>query len=264
MKTSVKKKLSMATVSLFTLGTLAFAAPALAAYDSMPEGFYEMDPTFIPGVTLPLDIADHWAASEITDMVNIKAVTGYPDGNFYPDKPVTRAELATAMANAMYLPKGEEVELPDVSSDNWAAQNIATAMPYLAAFPDGSFRPEAPITREEVAVAIVKAAGLDNKRIDPNVIDIVFKDPKTVSPDLKKLVAIAVDQKLLKGIVETTTTTLPGPDGVLGTVDDVTEDVDTMNIKAKDLVTRGEMCYLLDKARAKVGLGNQIAGGEEE
>jgi hypothetical protein len=252
MKTSLKKKISMTTVSLFTLGTLAFASPVLADYDSMPVDFYTMDPTFIPAVTLPLDIEDHWAETEITDMVNIKAVAGYPDGNFYPDKPVTRSELATAMANAMYLPKGEEVELPDVSSDNWAAQSIATAMPYLAAFPDGSFRPDAPITREEVAVAIVKAAGLDNKRVDPTIIDVVFKDPKTVSPDLKRLVAISVDQKLLKGILDL------GADGAVG------GDDDTMNIRAKDLVTRGEMCYLLDKARGKVGLGNQIAGGEEE
>lgn len=253
MKTSMKKKLSVATVSLFALGTMAFAVPALAAdadpYTTMPGDFYSMDPLFVPEVKTPLDIASHWAESQIKDMVNIKAVAGYPDGNFYPDKPVTRAELAVAMANAMYLPKGEEVELPDVSGDHWAASSIATAMPYLAAFPDGSFRPDAPITREEMAVAMVKASGLDSKKIDPNVVDVVFKDPKTVSPDLKKLVAVAVDQKLLVGI--------NGYDEATSTTND------DLYIKAKDLVTRGEMCYLLDKARGKVGLGNQIIGGEE-
>lgn len=259
MKNSLKNKVAIATISALTIGTLSFAGPALGAYDSMPDGFYTTDPTFIPSVTMPEDIYgadgvsggddDHWAVDAIENMVSIKAVSGYPDKKFYPDKPVTRAELASAMANAMYLPKGEAIELLDVSESHWASGTISTALPYLAAFQDGSFRPEAPITREEVAVAIVKAAGLDGKKVDPNIIDVIFKDPKTVSPDLKKLVAVAVDQKLLKGIIETDDSGVPVVDGA-------------MYIKAKDLVTRGEMCYLLDAARAKVGLGQQIVGGE--
>lgn len=242
MKNTLKKKV-VATVSALALGTLAFAGTALAGDLDMPTGFIPGQYSFIPAASSVTDIDTHWAKDQINNMIALKAVKGYPDSTFQPEKPVTRAELASAMANAMFLPKGEEVELPDVSSSHWGAKSIATALPYLAAFPDGSFRPDAPITREEVAVAIVKAAGLDKKVVDPSIIDVVFqKDYKSVSPELRPLVAVALDQKLIFGITE-------GSD---------------FKIKAQDLVTRGEMCYLLDKARTKIGLGYKVPGGAEE
>ncbi|MCL5934955.1 MAG: S-layer homology domain-containing protein, partial [Firmicutes bacterium] len=227
--------------------TMAFAGTAFASLE-MPTGFKPGEYTFIPAASSVSDLKNadgtyHWAKSQIQNMINLGAVKGYPDGTFQPEKPVTRAELASAMANAMFLPKGEEVELPDVSSTHWAAKNIATSLPYLAAFPDGSFRPNAPITREEVAVAIVKAAGLDKKVVDPTILDVVFKDYKSVSPELRPLVAVALDQKLILGVKDA--------DGKL-------------NVRAQDLVTRAEMAYLMDTARTKIGLGYKVPGGSEE
>lgn len=239
MNNSLKKKAAIAAVSVFTFGTMAGTALAI----EMPSGFTPGTYTFIPAATAPTDIAGNWAEAEIKNMIDLRVVKGYPDGTFQPNKPVNRAELATAMAAAMHLPKGEEVELPDVSSTHWAAKGIATALPYLAAFPDGSFRPNAPITREEVAVAIVKATGLDKKVVDPTIIDVVFKDYKSVSPELRPLVAVAVDQKLILGVRDAN---------------------NVLHIRAQDLVTRAEMSYLLDQARNKIGLGHKVPGGAEE
>ena len=43
------------------------------------------------------DITGHWAEDAIRWCMAHELMTGYPDGSFQPDKPVTRAELATVL-----------------------------------------------------------------------------------------------------------------------------------------------------------------------
>ena len=42
----------------------------------------------------------HWAFDYISEMSDRKVLSGYPDGNFYPEKNVTRAEFAKIMTCA--------------------------------------------------------------------------------------------------------------------------------------------------------------------
>lgn len=44
------------------------------------------------------DTKGHWAEQEIDFVANKGWITGYPDGNFQPDKPMTRAEVASVLA----------------------------------------------------------------------------------------------------------------------------------------------------------------------
>lgn len=43
------------------------------------------------------DYVDHWAEKSIRKAINSEIMTGYPDGSFKPDSPVTRAELVTVL-----------------------------------------------------------------------------------------------------------------------------------------------------------------------
>lgn len=43
------------------------------------------------------DYVDHWAEKSIRKAIYKGVMKGYPDGSFQPDKPVTRAELATVL-----------------------------------------------------------------------------------------------------------------------------------------------------------------------
>jgi N-acetylmuramoyl-L-alanine amidase len=45
------------------------------------------------------DIKNHWALQAIEAVSKQGLMNGYPDGTFQPDKPLTRAELATALVN---------------------------------------------------------------------------------------------------------------------------------------------------------------------
>ena len=43
------------------------------------------------------DVTGHWAEKSIRKAINSEIMTGYPDGSFKPDSPVTRAELVTVL-----------------------------------------------------------------------------------------------------------------------------------------------------------------------
>ena len=45
-----------------------------------------------------------WYTDEINDLYNQGIVTGYPDGMFYPENFVTRAEAVTMLGRALNLP----------------------------------------------------------------------------------------------------------------------------------------------------------------
>ena len=49
------------------------------------------------------DIAGHWAADNINQLVGLGAINGYPDGSFKPDNNITRAEFTTILVRAFQL-----------------------------------------------------------------------------------------------------------------------------------------------------------------
>ena len=55
-------------------------------------------PQYKPDDPQPVDdVTGHWAEKSIRKAINSEIMTGYPDGSFKPDSPVTRAELVTVL-----------------------------------------------------------------------------------------------------------------------------------------------------------------------
>lgn len=55
-------------------------------------------PQYKPDDPQPVDdVTGHWAEKSIHKAINSEIMTGYPDGSFKPDSPVTRAELVTVL-----------------------------------------------------------------------------------------------------------------------------------------------------------------------
>lgn len=94
---------------------------------------------------------DDWYASAITIMTELNIVKGYEDGSFKPNAPITRAEFAT-MASQFDKLSGGSLNFTDVNTSHWAYPYIASAYNkgWISGYPDGSFRPEKSISREEV------------------------------------------------------------------------------------------------------------------
>lgn len=114
------------------------------------------------------DVAGHWAAPEITQLVELGVIAGYPDGTFRPGDPLTRAAFVKLLVAARELPlePGASGGFTDTQT-HWAA-----AQGYLAAavragillpdeFPGLRLNPDGNITRGEIAVMLVRALGLE-------------------------------------------------------------------------------------------------------
>lgn len=94
-------------------------------------------------------------------------LSGYPDGTFKPSKVMTRAELAVILARLTRSGDSESsaASYPDVASSHWAADAIASlrASGLMVGDGAGRFRPNAPVTRAEMAkIASVLLSGVSS------------------------------------------------------------------------------------------------------
>ncbi|HHX25786.1 MAG TPA: S-layer homology domain-containing protein, partial [Firmicutes bacterium] len=99
----------------------------------------------------PTDIEDCWAEEAIVALIDEGIITGYPDGTFKPEDPVTRAEFSKMVARAFAVRAAGEPTFSDIE-DNWAKTYIAalTEAGIVSGFPDGTFRPSKDISRAEM------------------------------------------------------------------------------------------------------------------
>lgn len=81
------------------------------------------------------DISGHWAESTINKWANKGIISGYPDGTFKPDSPVTRAELAKILTLAFDLQPSEFVyNKRDLSEDAWYYNYLLCAGKYIPGY----------------------------------------------------------------------------------------------------------------------------------
>ncbi|MBS3908045.1 MAG: S-layer homology domain-containing protein [Actinobacteria bacterium] len=105
-------------------------------------------------------LSTHWAFSFIENLVAKGILAGYADGSFKPSGHITRAEFAKIAVVAKGLGTKTGSSFSDTSG-HWAAGYIeaAKAAGIIGGYADGTFRPNAMITRAEIAKIVVVAAG---------------------------------------------------------------------------------------------------------
>jgi exopolysaccharide biosynthesis protein len=105
------------------------------------------------------DIAGHWASPAIGRLAANGVLGGFPDGTFVPDRPVTRAQFASALGSALKWPVPKSTTWFNDYIPDWArlAVEKAVSRGVITGYPDGTFRPDAGITRSEMAVMIDRA-----------------------------------------------------------------------------------------------------------
>ena len=170
------------------------------------------------------DIEDGaWEQPYVNELVERRVINGYEDGTFRPNAFVTRSEFAKMMYLALQLDKtwdysGVIVDQPffvDVIPDNWDYLYVKYVGRYMTGFKavDGNvyFKGAEAAVREDMAVALVKALGLDGLENSDyaNIneeLGRIFSDYEEISPNLRKHVLIAYKHKLINGY----------PDGTFG------------------------------------------------
>lgn len=147
------------------------------------------------------DIQGHWAESCIQQLAQQRIITGYPDGSFKPNAPVTRAEFAALIGKA--FPDTPEVrsggKFADVSTGYWAFEAIRKAYQtgFLAGYPGGVFQPKRNIPRVEALVSL--ASGLKYMPTQPTLDTLTgaFADTGNIPEYSKSAIAAAIEKQLV-------------------------------------------------------------------
>lgn len=106
-----------------------------------------------------------WAKDAVDYLVGKGAINGYEDGTFKPDQSIKRAEAAKILAVTLGLTIDDnaKTDLKD-AKDHWASKYIAAIQKHnkdiISGYENGTFKPEATITRQEMAKMVVTAYNL--------------------------------------------------------------------------------------------------------
>lgn len=103
-----------------------------------------------------------WFYQPVSQMAAQGFISGYGDGSFKPNAPITRAEAAIILVSIQGLKANPEA-ISAFEDANlippWAAESIGAAFEAknISGYPDGTFRPNANITRAESVVMLNNA-----------------------------------------------------------------------------------------------------------
>lgn len=180
--------LKSGTALLVALGlTTGTVAPFVMAAPTSAQ-------TAFPDVT-----RDYWAAPFIYGLAARGIVVGFPDGNFRPEQPVTRAEFAAMINRAFNMPKiREPIEFRDVPPNFWNRGGIERAytMGFMSGYPGGNFRPDENIPRAQVLVSL--ASGLRYApTASPDATLGIFADAGRIPPYARSWIAAATERRMV-------------------------------------------------------------------
>lgn len=114
-------------------------------------------------VSFPDVSPQYWAYRYITDLACQGIVTGKSDGNFWPDSPTTRAQIAKmiVLSENWTLVNPARATFSDIPTTHVFYRYIETAYAHgiLSGYPNKTFRPDRVVTRAQVAKMLVLARG---------------------------------------------------------------------------------------------------------
>lgn len=143
------------------------------------------------------DLEKHWSKHYVEALRERKIVNGYPDGTFRPNRPVTRAEFAALIAGAFAPEASRQASaFRDVASNFWGARAIDQIAQggFMVGYPNGTFRPQAEISRLQVYLAL--ASGLKLPPGDREHLNL-FQDGRDVPDYAQATIAGALEKTLI-------------------------------------------------------------------
>lgn len=141
------------------------------------------------------DYDNHWAKSQIENLIKNDVITGYRDGSIKPDNVITRAEFVT-LTNKIFKYEGKsEQNFKDIQGNEWYAEQflIAKEAGYLSGDDKGNANPNSAITRAEVCVIVSKALNLTE---DTNL---SFKDNNEIPVWAKPYIGAMAKSGIVQG-----------------------------------------------------------------
>jgi len=143
-----------------------------------------------------------WYYNALEYMYTNKFITGTSASTFSPNDKLSRAMLVTILWNMEGRPKVSGTnKFPDVKNGAWYTDAIiwASTNKVVNGNKDGSFAPNANITRQEVAVMLANYAKYKGKNIESNKNLDSFKDNNKIASWAVPSVKWAIENRIING-----------------------------------------------------------------
>ncbi len=147
------------------------------------------------------DIQGYWAQPCIEKLAQKQMISGYPDGSFKPNSPVTRSEFAAMLRKA--FPNATEVRNPiqfaDVSANYWGNEAIRKAYQtgFLSGYPGQVFNPNLEMPRVQVLVSLASGLKYGTSGSVENTLNAAFTDNNTIPDYARSAIAAATEKQLV-------------------------------------------------------------------
>ncbi|QAY67083.1 S-layer homology domain-containing protein [Paenibacillus protaetiae] len=150
------------------------------------------------------DTAQHWADSDISLLASMFVVNGDTQGKFNPNASITRAEFAALITRVLGLEGGSfgsSSSFTDVQDASWYANAIraAAAAGIITGYEDGGFHPNAAVSRQEMAVMLLRAIHFAGADASSGTSAVTFHDGTHIAGWAAESVAQAAQLGLIKG-----------------------------------------------------------------
>lgn len=108
----------------------------------------------------------HPAYPAVTTLQNNNIINGVTPTKFAPEAPITRGQAAAIVNRILKKEPKNIYSFPDVATTSWYAKDIAAVKEagIISGYPNGTFKPNAHITRAEMAIIIQRAFQLQTNQ----------------------------------------------------------------------------------------------------
>ncbi|QIB68143.1 S-layer homology domain-containing protein [Aminipila butyrica] len=147
---------------------------------SLLLAFLLLSTTTAFAANIPADIVGTTHEEAIKTLIEAGAITGDTDGQFHPDAQLTRAQACiilvktidppASMVNGTPTQSVTKTAFSDLSGYSWAEGYISYAVEQgiVKGYPDGTFKPGANVSTNEMLTMILRAAGYTESTIGAN------------------------------------------------------------------------------------------------
>lgn len=145
------------------------------------------------------DVEAHWARPFIEALAEENVISGFPDGTFKPNAPVTRAQFAAIVRQAFNENKVREARgFTDVTANYWATPAIKEAYEtgFMSGYPNRQFRPGEEIPKVQVLVSLASGLRLSPKTQPTDTLK-VFRDTAEIPTYAVNGVAAATEKSVV-------------------------------------------------------------------
>ncbi len=145
------------------------------------------------------ELTGHSHEQGLRYLISKNALVKDAQGSYRPNDNVTRGEFASYLAKSMNLEATSDIVFKDVPDTYVHAKDIklAASAGIITGYEDGSFKPNAAISRQHMAVMLERA--IDYLNIPKGTSSITFKDNAAIFKDYRQAVAIGAQLGIIQG-----------------------------------------------------------------